>query len=233
MKSKFKHPQVPRSTKFSRLTSILWLGLLAIGCGSSPAPEATPTVGTANQPSPQSFTVGAIPVVTDNSLALSIDGRKIRPGDDDSDALLQSGRPKAAFDLRDPAPFPGTDLRARGWESDSESFAVLAKEGKVMAAVYSLERATRQDVEAMLADLERANGAAQQFTAGTYTNYRFWYREGVRLMLCDTLDSKSKLSATMAVGESNVMTGLRMDPASAEKDMAEAHRILRQVLEKS
>jgi len=162
----------------------------------------------------------------DEGLALPVGEMRLRIGDLESEAAAKVPRDRGALEITDPVPVTGADLRTRGWANERRSFALTTHESRLVLALDYRRNVSSALLQSTLRKLEEDNGPSDEFLGGVYTNYRFWDRGRVRLMIVDTLDSVGGRSMTVALGDSTLMNALRMNLDDARRDQEQAARLL-------
>lgn len=175
----------------------------------------------------QPDTVPTTPDVLQNSeMYIFSAGGRIHYGDDVDLALNEGGfkRPdKSASVNRVPAGL-GTTYQCYGWETATRSFGVLTRKGKVVLALDTYEQADQKALDDLREAYIKMLGAPATVD-GKQVHYDFWNKGEVRLMLCSTVNDLGSLSFSAALGNADLMSYFRMDPASAAADQTEADQL--------
>lgn len=199
------------------------MALSLVGCGSPQKTEPEPVTA----PPRAEISVEELPSPSRRSLGMVVGESVVRVGDDEDSVYEEIPKPKGGFDVRDAAPVTGEGLRSRGWSTGDQTFVTVSKQGKVLLALWSLERVGKATLGEVLADQEARNETAQSVVVGEFTNYRFWEQGSERLMVCDTIDNERRQYVAVAVGHTSLMDALRMNPTLAAIDKQHAESTLK------
>lgn len=221
-----KPQQASRTIRSSRSRVSLLALLLLAGC-------ATPERVSINGAKPEngvatldeiSFTLRSqgddlALVYGDRSLFLGVDREEAREAFAPLDKALEFSNKPAQF---------GDKFGAFGWETNDFAFgcitfeqvdtATMAKSKVVVQAMYTVENATEEAIEAVLLRYRELYGEPASEDPGARIGYWFWYRPGRRLMVNTSTTPEGKRALTVAVGEPQVMTLLGMSVEQSGKD---------------
>jgi hypothetical protein len=196
------------------------LALLAscVGCANQvPGPEAT---GPA-QPKPDE-TVQLAGSGEPGIIGLYHNGSALHVGDPWESAKSIFPPPaRAAYDLHDlPQSIPNI-YEAHGWEIPSgEGFGVITHAGKVMTAMYQLEKTKQDELDSYLKEQQEGMGTAQPtLISGRSVHFWFWHdlKVSQTLMVCE-LATTNGLNVTLAMGDDGVLEKLNISEANARRE---------------
>ncbi len=157
-----------------------------------------------------------------SSIVLENDGTKLHVGDPGQKAFGLYEKPKKSYEFRDlPAQF-GEGFRARGWESDIESYGVITFEDQLAVAVRTLLKVEEARVQEAIRNVRYEAGKEIQAVTSSKSRYWFWEVGRHRKMICAMDTGNEEFTLTIAIGENNAMTGLRMSVQHAERDSRRA-----------
>lgn len=219
------------------LSGIVFTGIVLAGCNGSSSPVVTmPETQPVGAEAPAGLEIRRsdypqvrLPdpaTLRDEGLVFMAGEAEIRIGDLESESLGKVPRDRGALEINDPVPVTGTDLRTRGWANERRSFSLTTHGSRVVLVLDQRRNVSPATLQAALRQVEAANGPADDYLGGQYTNYRFWQRGPVRLMLVDTLDSIGGRSMAVALGQQTLMDALRMNLTDAQRDQEQAARML-------
>ena len=223
---KFQHRAESKLSKFSKLASSIAIGLAIWGCN---ADTAASKLQAASQKPVVELETPSPP--TRESLALNSGDEEARVGDIEADVWESYPRPKKANEyLTESIPVESDGLKAKYWEKDGHTFALLHKAGRIVLALESFEPAKLDQKDELVSRFTRRYGSPKA-TLSPLVEFYHWVRDNDTLMVCWTTDSERKNSIATAVGSNEIMKALRMDQDSAALDSTKANKILTEVFE--
>ncbi len=156
------------------------------------------------------------------TIVLRNEGETLHVGDPGQKALSLYAKPKKSYEFRDlPAQF-GEGFRARGWESDLESYGVITFEDQLAVAVRTLLNVEEARIQEAIRNARYEVGKETQVVTASKSRYWFWEVGRHRKMICAMDTGNKEFSLTIAIGETSAMTGLRMSVQHAERDSRRA-----------
>jgi len=212
---------------FWRLTKVCLVACALAGCGATTGgaePAAAPT-SEATLP-PPSAPVGTPSFGDRTSIALLNRGQALRVGDSVERAFQIFPAPPKSYDFFELPPGFGRQFRARGWRTNYESFGVISHQGKVVLALRVLENATKEELEALVEELELHVPTTAVTISGKLITYWLWDAGNHRLAVCATPAEKGDYTITAAIGVAEAMSAIRLDAASAQSDLRTAENLL-------
>ncbi len=216
MSLKLKHQLARKSIAFS-----LFASLVLSGCGAPTAINAVDPGSSAPDLAierPESPSMG--------DLAIYVGDKSVQVGDNEREVLDNLPRPKGAYEFSQDPPIRDDKLTCRGWESSTQSFAGIFKEGRSVLAMMLYERVESGAIEPLLARLRSNFGPETTTISDNATRYLFWDRGNQRLMFCETVTKYDGRVVSVVVGLSSVMQQLRMDPETGKADSEAATRMI-------
>jgi hypothetical protein len=144
-----------------------------------------------------------------------------------SDAYEFFVRPPKSYEFRDLRGNFGAGFKARGWETESEGYGIIAYGDRMCAAVREVNRVDDSMVQEVVEMYRRRHRNIDMKTiAGTTARYWFWEEDRHRVMICATRVKANVFNLTVALGELNTLNGLRMGVSFAADDVERADRSL-------
>ncbi len=206
------------SGNLARLAGLVAL-LGVFGCqGEVSAPKASnPDLADAESvESPKTLSPGR--------LALIAHGDQLKVGNSLTNANQLFPRPKTAFEFTDlPQKFL-KPYRSKGWESAREGFGVILFREKIVAALWHIEKATREEQDRLVKKHQSEIPVPSILVPGKHVSYWFWEDAGQRLMICSSQGQGGFVRLTAAIGDDVVMDALKISPDQARKDRDELDR---------
>jgi hypothetical protein len=160
------------------------------------------------------------------SIALLHRGQTLRVGDPVERAFQVFPAPPKSYDFFELPRGFGRQFRARGWETNYESFGVIAYQGKIVVALHVLENATKEELDDLVRDLELQVPSTALTVGGRQITYWFWEAGNHRLVVCAQPAEKGDFTITEAIGVAEAMSAIRLDPAIAQSDVRTAENLL-------
>lgn len=159
-------------------------------------------------------------------LALISDDDELIIGNSSKAAMSFLPRPARAFDVRVLPQGMPAEFRAKGWETDTEGFAVVLYGDEVALAIRTLYKA---DTSTALEILERYQRRFRRheptFVGSRTSRYWFFQGEGHRLVICASSAARGDQTVTVALGTDNLMDAFRFSQVHAAKDGQRADRV--------
>ncbi len=152
-------------------------------------------------------------------LALLNGDEELRLGDSAKAAATFLPRAPKAFEVRVlPEGFP-TGFRAKGWETDTEGYAVVLYGDDVALAMRTLQKADVRTADDLLAEYRRRFRREEPVFVGSRTS-RYWFFQAVghRLVICSASNPQGSQTVTVTLGTDNLMDALRFSMVHASKD---------------
>lgn len=194
------------------------------------ATEAAPVGTAATQPAKQ------IPIPTfERGTRLGLAKRTgiVKVGADIDSALGVFTEPPGSYEKTDLPPSIPNTFEARGWQKKDEGFGMILYKGRVVGALYQLDRATPDRLDELIKFQQDAFGAPTKTLPGKYVRYWFWIdgqtedpSTGQILMVCATEAKLGKLSISAAVGWQPIMDALGMSWDAATRDQVKAEKLI-------
>jgi hypothetical protein len=180
------------------------------------------TTAAAEEPKAEAPAVPAVPAparVEPTDVGLVRQGGIVRVGDTWQTAREVFPQPSTAFEFDDlPERFRQT-YKARGWETAKEGFGVITYQGRIVSAMHQTERATQDQLKAVLDTYrERLGPAPPTEVEGRQVRYYFFEREGQRLMVSAFQGDGDGIRLTEAMGVDEVLNALGINPETAQRD---------------
>lgn len=152
-------------------------------------------------------------------------GQTLLVGDAIDKAFEVFPAPPKSYDFYELPKGLGKGYRARGWDAGGESFGVIAFGGRVALAMRTVDNCPPERRDEILRDAENQVVAQGRFLGGKYANYWFWERERQRMMICTVRNARGVSSLVWAIGDTELMSALRMDSTAAGIDLNKAERM--------
>jgi hypothetical protein len=211
------------------------IGLVLIGCNSTPQPPSEPTIAVDRNRSsvrtPEKMPAPAFDKKT--SLKLVRNGAEIHVGDSIDDALNAFKPDKNAQKLADMPPgWRDSTYRCAGWDSGNVGFGAITLDERVVLALYHEDRSTEGRLKEILDDYDRAIPIPATQINGQRVRYWFWDQEPHRLMICAVQPPNEGLNITVALGDAGTMNYFGMNSTLADKDRAVAEELFQQGIER-
>jgi hypothetical protein len=108
-----------------------------------------------------------------------------------------------------------------------EGFGIITSDGKVVAAMYQLDRTNQDTFEELLKEQQDGMGAAKpELENGRSLHFWFWRdaKASQTLMVCE-LATSAGLNMTIAMGDDGVLQKLNISPESARAEIAQLDRV--------
>lgn len=215
---------------FSAIAFLAWTSLA--GCGPS-GPSAGAASGAVPGASSQAEP-GGTPLVIDlpenpklQPLYLGDAQQQLHVGDR-ADAFQDVfPKPPRSFPIDALPPSLTGEFEVRGWETQRQSVAAILTKGRIALVLRIDDRTKEEDIQALREELERRFGPAEQVLGRGASRYWFWDDDQNRLMLSASQDKQNHTTLALALGDSRLMTALRMAPTLAEEDLVEAERLMK------
>ena len=224
-----RHQQAFRNMRSLRSSSQVFLGLgllsiLIVGCGQPLDLEALEAEDAA-----PSFEAE---FPSDPEFGLLNDGATVKVGEPVQSALDAFPRPEGAYDFNSPPADFEEEFAAAGWEHRKMGFAVMHKNSVVVSAMWREKGITSDDITRLVRRYENRFGEPHQMVPSTAREvqeiqYWFWQVGTERLCLVSTIDHQGELAFVAAVGRTDVMDALRMNPGDAREDVEKAIELLK------
>jgi hypothetical protein len=160
------------------------------------------------------------------SIALLHRGQALRVGDPVERAFQVFPAPPKSYDFFELPRGFGRQFRARGWETNYESFGVIAYQGKIVVALHVLENATKEELDGLVKDLELQVPTTALTIGAKQITYWFWEAGNHRLVVCAQPAEKGDFTITEGIGVAEAMSAIRLDPISAQSDVGTAENLL-------
>jgi len=216
-----------------KLWAAVPFAMVVWGCGQGSAPTAPPEtskpgVASADQvsgplPAPDFTKLSDFGVLADDSAT------RVHVGDDAQTFKAAFTRPvqtsRSLIDL--PLGASADHWTVNGWEDDNASRGVgaLLYDGKIALVMRQFDNVPQEFVDTELARYKSLMPGEPQQVEGKHVNYWFWQDSPVTLMVCRFTNAKGQTNLTAACGDSEVMSHLRMDVATALSDRTAVERM--------
>jgi hypothetical protein len=152
-------------------------------------------------------------------LALVTEDDELILGNSSKAAMAFLPRPPKAFDVRVLPEGMPPGFRAKGWESDSEGFAVVLYGDEVALALRTLYKSDSQVADELVQRYSRRFRRYEPvFVGSRTTRYWFFQGEGHRLAICASTSAEGEQTVTVALGTDNLMDAFRFSKVHASKD---------------
>lgn len=216
-----KHPLAPRSIKSCLSTTSLLL-LLAAGC-STPEQISVKEEEDSDVTQMKVLQYTKADKLNGTDYMLWNEDDAVKVGDTEQEALASSGKPSKSFRIRSLPDRFGDEFSAGGWEKGDDLFAcVLYREATVLA-MYTREKVKDEDVDKALSLYQDKYGnASNAIDSGNRIQFHFWYTDDRMLMISTAVDVNDVKSLTVAIGVTQVMKHVGMDPDTARADIQSA-----------
>jgi len=212
-----------KSTRFWKLSSlVLLLGGALAGCDPS---------GLAlNQGETDTLTASDVKLTSAHlscDLAILAEESVIRIGQKHDSAMVGDFRaPARSVKLSELPPMFDESFGAAGWETPTRTVSLVTSDGNVVLALDMNEALDAAPVNEMIEKYRGNFGVPSSSVKTEHSEYLFWERQGVRLMLCIYRQKEKPATVTKALGLTTLMDRLRMDAGSAQRDSASAETLL-------
>jgi hypothetical protein len=227
-----RHRPERRSTRSSRSrVSALFLAAIVAGCAAPEKVSVAPQGEAGEVPLLESIEFDRLDPFDDLALVYGEDTLFLGGDRINALAVFEPLDKSVSFNALPPL-FSDEHFAAFGWETDDFAFGAVTYKvldpktmrttEVVVQAMYTQDDVGEDVVQAVLDRYREMYKEPASALPGDRVGYWFWSKPGRRLMVNTAVDPRGRKSLTVAVGETQTMTLLGMDPqqAKADKDKA-------------
>jgi hypothetical protein len=155
-----------------------------------------------------------------------IETHEIRVMDKATDVFDAFPRPAKSFPILNPPDVLKGQVNVLGWETDRRAVGILHLSERMILLLEIWDGADQDSIDGIVSETSASlSRHSEKIERGDVT-YWFWHGDEDRAMICAAPDDQGNIMVSRAFGRPAVMDVLRMNPADARADAADAFELL-------